>query len=377
MPSNTRVCFVYCSPVEEDSARFATLPVRRMAQLCTHKPLSFHAVYSGALDTEILQDVGVTTHNVAPPRSNNSIAKAPWLFRAARNVVHNHDINVLTNVWAHYEMAPVALASGSADVALRVVGEPISDPTKATGLAAVKSRIGRQLERISVSMSDAVYFNSHTLKNRFNERFSLPSRAPVISQGVDTEQFAPREVDKLAHNEPTFLFAGRLDSRKKGIDRTVKSFARFRSRNGEGRLVLAGRGDLPPDVQETVKMVDGVNVVGHLPHEELAVWYQKATALVLLSESEALPNVVLEAMASGLPVIATPVGDVSKLLCSNRGCLVEVDGVDPVVSEMERIAEDSALRSELASNARAYVEQEHSFDVVGEAFVGLFNQMAN
>lgn len=377
MPSNIQICFVYCSPVEEDSARFATLPVKRMAQLCTHQPLSFHVVYSGYLNTKILQDVGVITHNIAPPRSDNPISKASWLFRAARNVVRNHEIDVLSNVWAHYEMTPVALASDPADVALRVVGEPITDPTTATGLTNIKRRIGRQLERVSVSMSDVVYFNSHTLKSRFDERLSLPSKAPVISQGVDTEQFAPKRGNKVAHNEPTFLFAGRLDSRRKGIKRTLKAFARFRDQHSEGQLVLAGRGDLPPDIRETVRNIDGVNVVGYLSHEELVVWYRKATALVLLSESEALPNVVLEAMASGLPVIATPVGDVPKLLSGNRGCLVGADGVEPVVSDMERLAEDAELRAELGSNARAYVEQEHSFDAVGEAFIGLFKQRAN
>lgn len=377
MTSDTRVCFIYCSPVEEDASRFATLPVKRMARVCAGASISIHAVYSGALDAGILQDVGVTTHKVSPPRSDNPLLKAPWLFQTARTVVRDHDIDVLTNVWAHYEMAPVAAASGRANVVLRIVGEPISNPTTSTALAALRGRVGRQLERVSIYTSDAVYFNSHSLKDRFDTRFSLPSRAPVISQGVDTERFAPKKVHEPAPKEPTFLFAGRLDSRRKGVGRTVRAFARYRDRNEKGRLVLAGRGELHSDVRSIVETLDDVDVIGHLPHEELAAYYRKATALLLLSESEALPNVVLEAMASGLPVIATPVGDVPMLLDSNRGHLIMEDDVDSVVSEMERLAKYPELRRELSSNAREYVERNHSFDAVGDAFVRLFKERVN
>lgn len=377
MKGNTQICFVYCSPVKEGSARFATLPVKRLAQVCMEKSLSFHVVYSGELDTELLQDADVTSHRVSPPRSDNPLLKALWLLRTTRKVVRNHDIDILTNVWAHYEMAPVALGSGQAAVALRIVGDPISETATTTGLAALRRQVGRRLEQISVHMSDAVYFNSHTLKERFGSRLTLPSTAPVISQGVDTDQFAPKETNEPAPEEPIFLFAGRLDSQQKGVGRTVKAFARFRDRNGEGQLILAGRGDLPLDIQMTVETLDSVHIVGHLPHKELAAWYRDATALVLLSESEALPNVVLEAMASGLPVIATPVGDIPMLLDGDRGCLVMADGIDPVVLEMERLAEDPMRQSELASNARSYVERKHSFDVVGKAFGRFFKKIVN
>ncbi|MFC7231571.1 glycosyltransferase family 4 protein [Saliphagus sp. GCM10025308] len=194
--------------------------------------------------------------------------------------------------------------------------------------------------------------------------------APVISQGVDTSRFTPGPVEVL--EEPCFVFVGRLDSKRKGIGRTVQAFEQFRERNESGTLVLAGRGELPPAIQGTVDTLPDVELVGHLPHEELTTLYREATALLLLSESEALPNVVLEAMASGLPVIATPVGDVPRLLDEGRGRIVNDASVEQVVSQMETIAEDPELRDELISKSRSYIEAEHSFQAVSKSFTKLF-----
>jgi glycosyltransferase involved in cell wall biosynthesis len=94
---------------------------------------------------------------------------------------------------------------------------------------------------------------------------------------------------------------------------------------------------------------------------DIGEWYGKADLLLLTSDHEGTPNVVLEAMASALPVVSTGVGDVPDLLGGGeRGCLAASGDVAGLVSATEDLLRDESKRSSLAQRARDYVEREHS-----------------
>ncbi len=152
----------------------------------------------------------------------------------------------------------------------------------------------------------------------------------VIPNGVDATRFRFRDREEarrklLASGAPAAAFSGTLVLfvghlvRIKGPDLLVEAFERLQE-GGEGarmRLVVIGEGVLKKALAHRVaerKLQNRVWFLGAVRHEEVAWWMSAADVLCLSSRSEGMPNVVLEAGASGLPVVATDVGGVREIL---------------------------------------------------------------
>ncbi|MEP6619537.1 MAG: glycosyltransferase family 1 protein [bacterium] len=186
------------------------------------------------------------------------------------------------------------------------------------------------------------------------------SRVVVWGRGVDTVVFSPlkrrtalRAELGASDDAILFLHVGRLAA-EKGVERILAAFAiaRVRLAPRPVRLVIAGAGpkrdalmkDAPPDTL----------FLGHLDRTtELPALYATADAFLFASLTETLGLVVLEAMASGTPVIAAPAGGVADHLVHEDNGLAYVGGdVNAFASAMVRIAEDDVLRAELSEGAR-------------------------
>jgi len=170
----------------------------------------------------------------------------------------------------------------------------------------------------------------------------------ILRRGIDRERFHPGRRDRawlrqnfgIGENETAVLFAGRVDA---GKDVMTLAFA-MRLLVGEGlpiKLILAGRGS---ERRRIAKMLgDNVRIPGHLGQQELGRLYASADLFVLPSRVEHSPNVVVEAKASGLPVIVAPGGG---------GTFVRHPGVDGLVVEDRDPAAWAAAIRELATDRR-------------------------
>jgi len=141
-------------------------------------------------------------------------------------------------------------------------------------------------------------------------------RVTTLRNGVDLESFRP--VDRaatrrrLGFDGPTLLSVGHL-AEHKGHQVAVEALAALPG----VRLVMAGDGPMEARLRRlarTLGVTDRVRFAGILPQEELLWWYGAADALVLASSREGMPNVVLESLACGTPVLATPVGGVPEIV---------------------------------------------------------------
>jgi glycosyltransferase involved in cell wall biosynthesis len=108
-----------------------------------------------------------------------------------------------------------------------------------------------------------------------------------------------------------------------------------------------------------------VRVLPAQPREEIFRLYREADVFVLPTWREGFPNVVVEAMAAGLPVVATPVGAIAEIVEDGRtGLLVPVKDAAALEAALGRLIDDAGLRRSLGAAGRARVEAVYAFDSV-------------
>jgi glycosyltransferase involved in cell wall biosynthesis len=154
------------------------------------------------------------------------------------------------------------------------------------------------------------------------------------------------------------LNVGRL-SREKGHVELLRAFTEIRREFAPGmvRLLLVGEGverSRIENVRRELKLEPGVTLAGH--QENIQAYYRLADALVLSSHSEGSPNVLLEAMAAGLPVAATAVGGVPELARDNEDALLVRSGdIGALAGAVLRLLRETDLARRLSDRARGVI----------------------
>ena len=189
------------------------------------------------------------------------------------------------------------------------------------------------------------------------------SGTDVWGGGIDVEHFHPRHFSLLTRHRfamgPafTFLFVGRL-APEKNVELLLEAFARLQATRPAHavRLLIAGTG--PSEAALRARAGAGVTFLGAVDRTtDLPALYASSDAFVFASETETLGLVVLEAMASGLPVIACQAGGVADYLEHARNGLAFTPGnVDGCTSAMARVMDDASLHERVRSGARATAE---------------------
>jgi glycosyltransferase involved in cell wall biosynthesis len=186
----------------------------------------------------------------------------------------------------------------------------------------------------------------------------------VWGRGVDIDLFCPARRDAMLRQaygaDDTFLFlhVGRLAA-EKGVERILAAFAAARNDATLARpirLIVAGSGPRESVLRQCAS--DGVTFLGDLDRRTvLPQLYASADAFVFASHTETLGLVVLEAMASGLPVIAVPAGGVADHLRDGvNGLACPPSDIPAMANAMVRIASSDSLRQTLATAARHTAE---------------------
>jgi glycosyltransferase involved in cell wall biosynthesis len=171
---------------------------------------------------------------------------------------------------------------------------------------------------------------SQSLKDKMVQLGCGTDNLAVVGNGVDPQKFRPRPQMEmrqklgLPSDRPIVLGVGNLNENK-GFHILIEAVSRLRSRGVI--LLIIGEGPRRSDLEQQVLkagLKDTVKLIGTIPHGELSAWYSAADVLCLASAREGCPNVVLEAMACGCPVVGTRVGGIPELVVSPAfGTLVE------------------------------------------------------
>jgi glycosyltransferase involved in cell wall biosynthesis len=200
-------------------------------------------------------------------------------------------------------------------------------------------------------------------------------RVALIDNGVPVEKYA-EPVGR--HGTPRVLYVGLLTPRKGVVDLlTASRLLRERGIAHEIAL-LGGTPDEGPEAEAAVRaaLVDTVQLLGTRPHEEMPVAFAEADVFCLPSWWEAMPLSVLEAMAAGLPVVATDVGDVGRAVADGEtGFVVPAREPERLADALEKLLTDPDLRRRMGAAGRARVRERFSSSVTAGEVSALYAQL--
>lgn len=174
-----------------------------------------------------------------------------------------------------------------------------------------------------------------------------------------------------------WLHIGRLGERKGTWD-FLRALEPLVADAPAWEAVLVGDGEVPEARRRAARMEGRVSVLGWQNAQEIEALLRSAHVLVLPSYVEGLPMSVLEAMAHGRAVITTPVGGLPELITDRvHGLLVPPGDVPALTAAMRVLLKDEALRSELASNARARIGADYNIERTAERLRDLYIELVH
>lgn len=196
-----------------------------------------------------------------------------------------------------------------------------------------------------------------------------PDHVHLIPNGVDVDVFHPgddrqgplRKEFGIPTNAPLVGFVGRL-SREKGPETFLRSMLLVHQAVPEMRVVMVGTGPMEPNVQAFIRnfqMDDYVHLAGL--RKDMPELMRELDLFVSSSHSEASPLAMMEAMATGLPVVGTRVGGVPDLILHGEsGYLVDRADINAIASAVRGLLQDAGLRQRMGAASRERVVQRFS-----------------
>lgn len=205
-------------------------------------------------------------------------------------------------------------------------------------------------------------------------RESAPRQAfTIIENGVDTKRFTPDPAKRLAQEFIITPGASRVTERK-GLNYLIEAVAWLAPAYPELRLKIMGDGSARASLEALVAekgLAERVTFLGRIPREKTSPYYQEASLFVMPSLNEGMSNAMLEALASGLPIISTPTGGAAELVTEGKnGLIVKEKSATDIAAAIEHFLKNKHLVTEYGAESRRRAESQ-SWDRVAMSFKNL------
>jgi len=218
-----------------------------------------------------------------------------------------------------------------------------------------KMRLYNQLDRWSLPAADRVVTVCQPFARELQAKGVPADKIRIQQMPIRPFQPVPVYVTSalrrqlgIGDSTPVVLSVGRL-SREKGHVDLVRAFALLRDRRPPPRLIIVGEGPEQRAIEQRSRelgLAEVVTLAGH--QDDVQPYYALASLFVLPSHSEGSPNVLLEAMAAGVPVVATAVGGVPEIATDGKDALlVQKRNPEAFAAAMTRLLDDAELRGRL------------------------------
>jgi len=242
------------------------------------------------------------------------------------------------------------------------------------------------LERGVLARSDAVLTLSELMRSQLWDVYTRRVAPAVVPGGIDTERFHPdADLDgRRTAGDPTLLTVRRLSERM-GHDQLLRAFGRLRQTYPGVRLVVAGDGPRRSALEalaDRLGVASDVAFLGYVPDENLPGVYASADVFVLpTQELEGFGLATLEALASGTPVVGTPVGATEELLSPLRDRLP----ADPLTADATPASLAAGLDAwagldqpaldDAGEQCREYVTENYTWDETVEGLLDVYERV--
>ncbi len=206
---------------------------------------------------------------------------------------------------------------------------------------------------------DVVFVNSEEYRQSWIKRGFDPTKLKIFPRGLDTELFTPARRDPaffekfgVQNGEVRLLYVGRV-SREKDLDVLADAYRRLRDEGLPVQLFVVGHG---PYSEAFAESLPEAFFTGYLRGKELATAYASADIFVFPSTTDTFGNVIIEAQASGVPVVVSDSGGPKELVQDNEnGLITKSHDVDDFTSAIRTLVTDPALRERMGNCARKSV----------------------
>ena len=245
--------------------------------------------------------------------------------------------------------------------------------------------LARAAARVAFDRAAWITTCSDDLARRAVQLGADPDRMTVVPYGVDTDRFSPdptvrvnlRAQQQLALDDPVLVIAGRL-VRKKGFEYLIDALPRLTEHFPRLVLVVAGGGDLEAELRRRATdggVVDHIRFLGTVKQGEVAQWLAAADLAVVPSVKDdsgnvdGLPNVLLEALASGTPVVATAAGGMGTVAKEGvTARVVQQRDPDALADAISDLLLRPAIADDLGQRARTEMCRTRSWRRTAELF---------
>ncbi len=229
-----------------------------------------------------------------------------------------------------------------------------------------------------VCISQETHF---TILSEYSDLFALLQKMSIIHCGIEPHRYRIERKTQQLHHPPIILCASQLVARK-GIADLVRACAFLKKRDIPFRCQIAGDGEERGNLETLTRKLDlesYITFLGAYQADDLIPLMREADCFVLpcivtpSGDVDGIPVVLMEAMASGLPVISTSVGGIPELIQDGQnGLLVEQQNPSAVADAIKRLFGDANLREQLRHSAQATIEHEYNLAVSVQQLRELF-----
>ncbi len=294
------------------------------------------------------------------------------------DLIHSHywlSAEAGDHLAAMWDVPHVAMFHTLGEVKLRARASESERPER----LEAEQRIVHRLDRIIAATGHE--------RGLLREIYHVPAPAiRVVPLGVDLEHFQPQDRAAarrrvgFAPHERVILAVGRIEPLK-GLDILIRALAELEDRTNVVLAIIGGDERAKPEldrlraVAEECGVTDAVRFLGSRAHDDLPDYYNAADVVAIPSYYESFGLVAVEAMACGVPVVASRVGGLaSTVIDSCTGYLVPWRSPEQFAQPLERLLTDEDLRRTMGSAAAAHM-QGYSWDVVAERVAEVYAEL--
>jgi glycosyltransferase involved in cell wall biosynthesis len=303
------------------------------------------------------------------------LALAAGMVKAMR-VAQKRGATIMHGHWVVPGGAMAAYARPRLPLVVSLHGSDVFVAERVAAARVVAGRVFRRAGAITACSAD--------LARRAIGLGADASRIDVIPYGVDTTRFgadAAARVEMrtrlaIPANTPLIFTAGRL-VRKKGFEYVIDALSHIRQ-GPEPVLAIAGTGDLAGELAAraaTAGVAARVRFLGDIAQDQVGKWFAAADVAVVASvrddegNVDGLPNTVMEALASGTPLVTTPAGGIASVVEDGRtGLIVAERSADALAGAIGSLLHDRAVGARLGAEARELVETRYTWIAVARRF---------